>query len=93
MARAILRHPKILILDEATAALDSETEERIYHYLLQMSATVVGVTHRFSTLKLFPRIVALANGRVALDGPTEEVVTAPVFQELFAYQMEVEVAS
>jgi ABC-type multidrug transport system fused ATPase/permease subunit len=93
LARAILRRPKILILDEATASLDSETEERIYRYLLQMSSTVVGVTHRLSTLKLFPRIVALANGRVALDGPTEEVVTAPIFQELFAYQMEPEVAS
>ena len=93
LARAILRRPKILILDEATASLDSENEERIYRYLLQMSATVVGVTHRLSTLKLFPRIVALSKGRVALDGPTEEVVTAPVFQELFAYQVEPEVAS
>ncbi|MCL0057276.1 ABC transporter ATP-binding protein/permease [Dehalococcoidia bacterium] len=93
LARAILRRPNILILDEATASLDSETEERIYRHLLQMSSTVVGVTHRLSTLKMFPRIVALANGRVALDGHTEEVVTAPIFQELFAYQMEPEAAS
>lgn len=93
MARAILRQPKILIFDEATAALDSETEERIYHYLLQMPSTVVGVTHRLSTLKLFPRIVALAKGQVAVDGPTDEVVTTPIFKDLFAYQMETEASS
>ena len=92
LGRAILRRPDILILDEATASLDSETEERIYQYLLSTASTVVGVTHRLSTLKLFPRIVALADHRVVLDGPTEEVVAAPIFQELFAYQMETEVA-
>ena len=93
LARAILRQPNILILDEATASLDSETEERIYQYLLKRPSTVVGVTHRLSTLKLFPRIVALKDSRVVLDGPTEEVVASPIFQELFAYQMEPEVAS
>ncbi|MCK4580406.1 MAG: ABC transporter ATP-binding protein, partial [Dehalococcoidia bacterium] len=93
LARAILRQPEILILDEATASLDSETEERIYQYLLKRPSTVVGVTHRLSTLKLFPRIVVLKNSRVVLDGPTEEVVASPIFQELFAYQMELEVAS
>lgn len=92
LARAILRRPNILILDEATASLDSETEERIYRYLLSVKRTVVGVTHRLSTLKLFPRIVALVDGRIALDGPTDEVIASPVFQELFAFQMETEVA-
>lgn len=90
LARAILGQPDILILDEATASLDSETEERIYRYLLSVKHTVVGVTHRLSTLKLFPRIVALVNGRVILDGPTDEVIASPVFQELFAFQMETE---
>ncbi|MCL0094206.1 ABC transporter ATP-binding protein/permease [Dehalococcoidia bacterium] len=93
LARAILRQPDILILDEATSSLDSETEERIYQYLLERPSTVVGVTHRLSTLKLFPRIVALADSRVVLDGPTEEVVASPIFQEMFAYQMEPEAAS
>ena len=93
LARAILRQPGILILDEATASLDSETEERIYRFLLERPSTVVGVTHRLSTLKLFPRIIVLSEGRIVLDGPTEEVVASPGFQELFAYQMEPEVAS
>ncbi|MEA3309214.1 MAG: ABC transporter ATP-binding protein [Chloroflexota bacterium] len=93
LARAILRQPNILILDEATASLDSETEERIYRFLLEKPSTVVGVTHRLSTLKLFPRIIVLSEGRIVLDGPTEEVVASPGFQELFAYQMEPEVAS
>ena len=93
LARAILRQPEILILDEATASLDSETEERIYQYLLKRPSTVVGVTHRLSTLKLFPRIIVLSEGRIVLDGPTEGVVASPGFQELFAYQMKPEVAS
>lgn len=88
LARAILRQPNTLILDEATAFLDSETEERVYKYLLTWDRTVIGVTHRLSALRLFPRIVALADGKVVLDGPTEEVVSSPIFQELFAYQME-----
>jgi ABC-type multidrug transport system fused ATPase/permease subunit len=88
LARAILRQPNTLILDEATAFLDSETEERIYKYLLTWDRTVIGVTHRLSALRLFPRVVVLADGKIVLDGPTEKVVSSPIFQELFAYQME-----
>ena len=60
LVRALLAGPDILVLDEATASLDSETEERIYRRLLAVDYTVIGVTHRLSTLKLFPRIVVLA---------------------------------
>ncbi len=88
LARALLRRPDILILDEATAGLDSETEERIYARLLRLPCTVIGVTHRLATLRLFPRVIALADGRIALDGPTAQVVAAPLFQELFALQLE-----
>lgn len=90
LARALLAQPRILILDEATASLDSKTEERIYEHLLAMDCTVIGVTHRLSTLKIFPRVVALADGKIVLDGLTDEVVASPVFQELFAFQMEKE---
>ncbi len=88
LARALLTQPRILVLDEATASLDSKTEECIYEYLLAVDCTVIGVTHRLSTLKLFPRIVALADGKIVLDGPTDEIVASPIFQELFAFQME-----
>ncbi len=90
MARAILRRPKILVLDEATASLDSETEERIYSCLLKTASTVIGVTHRLSTLKLFPRIIVLANGRIVADGGADKVAETQIFKELFAYQMQKE---
>ena len=73
LVRALLAGPDILVLDEATASLDSETEERIYRRLLAVDYTVIGVTHRLSTLKLFPRIVVLADGRFVLDGSAQEL--------------------
>lgn len=87
LARAFLANANILILDEATASLDSKTEESIYHHLLSMKQTVIGVTHRLSTLKLFPRVIVVADGKIVLDGPTDEVISSPVFTRLFAYQM------
>ena len=87
LVRALLAGPDILVLDEATASLDSETEERIYRRLLAVDYTVIGVTHRLSTLKLFPRIVVLADGRFVLDGSAQELAVSETFQELFAFQM------
>lgn len=87
LVRALLAGPDILVLDEATASLDSETEERIYRRLLAVDYTVIGVTHRLSTLKLFPRIVVLADGRFVLDGSAQELADSETFQELFAFQM------
>ncbi|MEO6884896.1 MAG: ABC transporter ATP-binding protein [Jatrophihabitantaceae bacterium] len=82
LARAILADPAILILDDATSAVDAQTEERIHDALREVLAnrTTVLVAHRLSTLRLADRIVVLdsggapntAGGRQVLDQGTHE---------------------
>jgi ATP-binding cassette, subfamily B, bacterial MsbA len=91
LARAIVRDPAVLILDEATSAIDSETEvalfDRMNAWLQQR--TVVAVAHRLSTVRRFPRIVLLENGRLVADGTPERLLRAnPAFVSLFADQLE-----
>lgn len=83
LARAILRRPDILILDETFANLDSETEEAITTRIVELPCTVVAVTHRLASLAMFPRVVGLDRGRIVFDGPNAEVTGSEPFRRLF----------
>jgi ATP-binding cassette, subfamily B, bacterial MsbA len=90
LARAIVRDPLALILDEATSAIDSETEQEIFSRLGSWLAkrTVLLMTHRLSTVIRFPRVIVLDNGRIAGDGSAAQLLeTCPVFKRLFAEQI------
>ena len=76
IARAILSGPKILILDEATASVDSETEEKIQNSLsvITKGRTVFAIAHRLSTLKSADRLIVLDHGRIAEEGTHGELI-------------------
>jgi ATP-binding cassette subfamily B protein len=75
LARAILQNPRILILDDATSAVDSRTEEAINEGLRTVMAdrTTLLVAHRRSTLHLADRVVVVDEGRVIDEGTHEEL--------------------
>ena len=78
IARAILHDPRILILDEATAAVDSETEEAIQEglFALMRGRTTFAIAHRLATLRNADRLVVLDKGRIAEIGAHAELMAA-----------------
>lgn len=76
LARAILRDPAILILDEATSQIDLESEQLIHKVLEQFirHRTTVVITHRLATLSLADRIVVMNSGRIADVGTHEQLL-------------------
>lgn len=76
IARALLVQPRILILDEATSAVDTETEREIQDALdsLAEGRTTIAVAHRLSTLRKANRIFVLENGRIVESGTHEELL-------------------
>ena len=75
IARAILKGAPIIVLDEATSSLDSESETEIQRALaaLMRGRTVLAIAHRLSTLSKFDRIVVLERGRILEDGSPAEL--------------------
>lgn len=89
LARALLRRAPILVLDEATAAVDSETEELI-HDAIEAAAgqrTIVIVGHRLSSLRRADRVIVVDHGRIVESGPPDSLLTRSTrYRDLFAPQ-------
>ncbi|KAL2868018.1 putative vacuolar ABC heavy metal transporter (Hmt1) [Aspergillus lucknowensis] len=76
IARTILKNPRIILLDEATAALDTETEEHIQSALATLSRgrTMLVIAHRLSTITTADRILVLSEGQVAESGTHDQLL-------------------
>ncbi|MBQ7063432.1 MAG: ABC transporter ATP-binding protein, partial [Firmicutes bacterium] len=76
IARAVLRNSPILILDEATSAVDTETEAQIQDAIERLagSRTMLVIAHRLSTVMRADRIIVLEDGRIAEQGTHRELM-------------------
>lgn len=91
IARAILRDPKILILDEATAAMDTETERRIQLALEQLTKgrTTIMIAHRLSTLRAADSLIVIERGELTEAGTHDELIRKKGdYYTLYKLQME-----
>ena len=92
IARAVLTNPRILILDEATSSVDTETERKIQQALDRLIAgrTVFAIAHRLSTLKRASRLFVIDDGRLAEEGTHAELLSRPdgIYRKLHQMQQE-----
>ncbi|HUE07716.1 MAG TPA: ABC transporter ATP-binding protein [Acidimicrobiales bacterium] len=87
IARALLVNPPILILDDATSAIDVKVEQRIHGALrvLMEGRTTLIIAHRLSTISLADRVILLDRGRIVADGTHAELLaTTPLYSEVLA---------
>jgi ABC-type bacteriocin/lantibiotic exporter with double-glycine peptidase domain len=88
LARALLRSPAVLVLDEATSQLDTVTERRVQEKLQKLACTRIVIAHRLSTIRHADRIVVLDRGRIVDVGRHAELVArCRVYRELVAAQL------
>ena len=90
IARALLKNPRILILDEATSSVDSESEMLIQESMehLMKGRTTIVIAHRLSTLRKADKIVVLENGEIAEVGRPHELMRKQgVYRKLYELQM------
>lgn len=89
IARALIRKPKILILDDSTSAVDSDTEQRIRAGLSSAltDTTVLIITQRLNTMQSADRVIVLEDGRIeAIGTPSELIEKSKIYQEIYNSQ-------
>ncbi len=92
IARAILRNPKILILDEATATMDTKTEKIIQNALTTLTngKTTIMIAHRLSTLRDADKLIVIDKGKVVEEGTHKQLLTLKdgIYNKLYTLQLD-----
>lgn len=89
LARAMLMDRKMLLLDEFTANIDSIREEKIIDQILNRmeDKTIIIISHRLSSVRIFSRIIYIADGKIAADGSHDELLKVEGYRALFGNQI------
>ncbi|GIQ68822.1 ABC transporter ATP-binding protein [Xylanibacillus composti] len=83
IARALVRKPRIILLDDSTSALDIQTEQRLLHALKPYDCTILMITQKVSAAQKADRIVLLDDGRVAAQGTHAELMRhSPLYRQI-----------
>ncbi len=89
IARALIRRPSLLILDDSTSALDVTTEQKLLKALEDYECTILLVTHKVRTAKMCDRIFLIEEGRMIGEGNHEELLaTIPLYEDIVKSQEE-----
>lgn len=74
IARALIKNPKCMILDDCLSAVDTKTEDQIFKTLLEKKCTWINITHRVLNLEIFDKIIVLKNGEIQERGTFHELI-------------------
>ena len=91
IARALLKNPPLMLFDEATSSLDSQTEQEIQHHLLELAhnKTTIIIAHRLSTIAHADVIIVLDHGRIVAQGTHASLLAEPgIYANLWQKQLE-----
>ena len=90
IARAILKNSPIILLDEATSSLDTDSEEKVQNAILNLTKnkTTLVIAHRLSTIMRANKIIVLNQGKIVDAGTHKELIkTSPIYRNLYSKQV------